>query len=65
MENLVFNEVKELICLFKEYQDKDTPLLIKDTFILPVFNGLWILIVGEKLNQQVTRLKKLHHEYFG
>jgi len=63
MENLVLNEVKELICTFKEYQDQNKPILIEDIFLLPVLNGLWILIAGEKLQQQDTRLKNLHHEY--
>jgi len=63
MENLITKEVKELICVFKEYQDKDKPLLIEDIFLLPVLNGLWILVAGEKLQQQDSRLKNLHHEY--
>jgi len=64
MENLVAHEVKELISNFKEYQDNNNkPLLIKDTFILPVLNGLWIATAGEKLSQQDNRLKNLLHEF--
>jgi len=63
MENLVSNEVKELLSTFREYMDNNKPLLIKDLFTLPVLNALWILTAGEKLPQQDTRLKKLHHEF--
>jgi len=63
MENLVSNEVKELISSFKEYLNNNKPMLIKDTFVIPVLNGLWILTAGKKLPQQDTRLAKLHHEF--
>jgi len=62
MENLVSNEVKELISTLKEYKDNQS-LLIEDIFVLPVLNGLWILIAGEKLEQQDARLKNILHEF--
>jgi len=61
MEHLVLTEVKELISTFKEYLDK--PMIIKDTFVLPVLNGLWMLTAGEKLPQQDTRLLEIWTEW--
>jgi len=61
MEQLVLTEVKELISTFKEHLDK--PMIIKDTFVLPVLNGLWMLTAGEKLPQQDTRLLEIWTEW--
>jgi len=62
METLVSNEVKELIRAWnKKYQGKS--MLIKDTFILPVLNGLWILTAGENIPQEDKRLLEVWTEW--
>jgi len=62
-QDLVSNEVKELLSTFKEYHDNKAPLHVKDMFIVPVLNGLWTLVAGEKHPQKDTRLKNIVHEF--
>jgi len=57
----VSNEVTDLIDNFKRFVDK--PFLIEDNFLLPVFNGLLVLITGNRFPQEDQTPIKLFREY--